>query len=73
MKKTKKQKLQDHCVMRLNRSYSEGGIAGYNECNQFLCDLTPQLVGYLTTEGLEFLKKELDRTYDNMPDFDKGY
>ncbi|MEK4351255.1 hypothetical protein MKX41_10435 [Paenibacillus sp. FSL R5-0475] len=58
MKKSKKVKLQEHCIIRLQYSYSDGGIAGYNECNPFLCDTIPDLVKYLSLEGIERLKEK---------------
>jgi hypothetical protein len=71
MKKTKKQALKNKCHDMLTYSYLNGGIASDNEYNQFLCDTVPKLLDYMSVEGLEYLKEEMQRIYDNMLDVDK--
>ncbi|OUS73010.1 hypothetical protein B1748_23675 [Paenibacillus sp. MY03] len=72
MKTTKKQKLAKQCKDMLKNCYSDGGIASDNEYNQFLCDYAPDMVQYMSVEGLLWLKDKMDRIYENTLDSDKA-
>jgi hypothetical protein len=55
----------------LTSCYREGGIASDNEYNQFLCDHAPDMVQYMSLEGLQWLKQKMDEVYESTADFDK--
>lgn len=66
-----KNTLQEQCRVLLTKSYSAGGIAGDNEYNQFLCDTVPELIQYLSVEGLRWFKKEMQHVHKNTLESDK--
>ncbi|MFL1672541.1 hypothetical protein [Paenibacillus dendritiformis] len=53
----------------LQYDLSKGGMADFNEYNQFLCDIVPELVQYLTPAGRDFLQQECVKIREQMIEF----
>jgi len=71
MGKSRKQKLHDKCRNMMVLGYRDGGISSNNEYNQFLCDHAPDMLQYMSVEGLQWIKAQMDEVYKNTIESDK--
>lgn len=54
-----KDKLIQECDLLFNRQYDEGGISDWNEFNWFCNEIIPELIPYLSKEGLMIFRQRM--------------